>query len=193
MHSHAGSRVGFVLSLRHARLASIHFSLCALFLLPAGPLFTRLGSGHRQYRPRDATRGHPYGFGRWGHLEAQVVIYWNWESDFKGTIRPPIGMNEWVDVARGLFACHDSGSHSPISYPLYTHTPSLIISLVTSHCHGAPPLIFAPNTAPKALVDKPRVHAPPVKTLRIRPKFRNHDRWPRRKSCASCERTYGFR
>ncbi len=61
--SRVGSRVGSVLSLRHARPSYIHLPHFTLCLLGAGPLFTRLGSGYRQYRPRIAPCSHHYGFG----------------------------------------------------------------------------------------------------------------------------------
>ncbi|KAH9010262.1 hypothetical protein EDB85DRAFT_1304407 [Lactarius pseudohatsudake] len=168
-HKHAGSRVGSVHSLRHVGRSPTHLPLCALCLLPAGPIFTRLGSGHRQYRPHVASRGHPYGFGCWGHLEAQVVIYWNLESDIYGTIRLSRGTKEWADVACSLFARHDSwcsarlaGRISPHSHYAHTHThiPSFVISLITSHRHGLPSLVFAPKTASRAFADKPRIPVP---------------------------------
>ncbi|KAH9025685.1 hypothetical protein EDB83DRAFT_1933570 [Lactarius deliciosus] len=83
------SYMGSVLSLRRACLSSIHLHPFTWCLLPYGPLFARLGDGHRQYWSHVPRRGHPYGFGCWGHLEAQIVTYsifsthWNWESDLK--------------------------------------------------------------------------------------------------------------
>jgi hypothetical protein len=58
------SRVGSVRSMQRACPSSIHLPSFPLRLLRAGPLFTRLGSGHRQHRPRIACCDHLYGLGR---------------------------------------------------------------------------------------------------------------------------------
>jgi hypothetical protein len=68
------SRVGTGLTLRYTRLSSVHLPPFTLCLLPAGPLFTRLGSGHRQYRPHIAHCDHIYGFGCESHVGAQLLV-----------------------------------------------------------------------------------------------------------------------
>lgn len=69
------SRVDPGLALQDARLSPIHLPLFTLCLPAACPLFTRLGSDHRQYRVHIAYRDHLYGFGCESHVRAQLLTY----------------------------------------------------------------------------------------------------------------------
>ena len=69
------SRVGFVLPPQHAFPPSVHIPPFTLHFLRAGPLSTRLGSGHRQRQPRIACCDYLYGFGRESHGGAHSVTY----------------------------------------------------------------------------------------------------------------------
>ena len=57
-HSRVGTGSWTGLSLGHARLSSIHLSRFTWCLLAAGPLFTSMGNGHRQYRAHIAHCDH---------------------------------------------------------------------------------------------------------------------------------------
>ncbi|KAI9437974.1 hypothetical protein H4582DRAFT_2057483 [Lactarius indigo] len=137
-----------------------------------------LGSGHPQYRPRNTPRGHLDGFGCWSHLETQVVELGygtSCETSGEQPDCPWERKNGWCLVTwlltLTLLLRHERYPNPALSaidhiaFPhllssIQTHTPSLIISPVTLHRHGSPPLIFATKTPLRALADKPRVPAP---------------------------------